>query len=821
MAPEKSFKDPVEALAPVLKNLVRLSSTLNQQDLLFYNSIDQEVNSQSMESNSALIDVMNRLTSSALTITPDLHAEDLKIKENGDEQNFNVISNVLDTLFENVEIQLDNFYNKKETSAVATSDDIVDDGYTYLDENDAKNGINQQQSKGKPQSSNIDKPQLDFIENVDNFETGPFKPLITTKPNAIKPFGEVMQICEPTDDIPSHYENPYSYEIMNCEYPEWILSSHSDEYISTPWKGSEKAIWISEPIQLKDVVLELSKSKVIAIDLEHHDYRTYHGLTSLMQITSESKIDYLIDPLSPNLRPHLQLLNEVFTDPSIVKVLHGAFMDIIWLQRDLGLYIVSLFDTFHASKQLNLGKHSLAFLLEKYVKFKTSKKWQLADWRIRPLSNEMKDYAKADTHFLIEVFYKMQKELLKIPDAMQRTLYESRKVSNRRFEYSTFEPLNLRTMKSPQVVSTNSSVPLLPDIQDKICSLNFTNRDLPWTWLILSNGVQSDRKPLLEILYKWRDQKARKDDESPRYIMSDFILMSLVNSFDVISPNSKPEDITNSLVLEVINKSAKFGSGIYIRKCIDELVLVIRNAVTELSGFDLKVLEDVNNFTNDKASADGLAVVDEDHIYESIKDVNKLQNDFQSLISSMASNGVKLQNINSRVKVIKEEESPFAIEYQANGNGKTIEHINDRIQDVVEYFQEDQAQIVELDIEEEDIAAEEEEKRQYEAKKELQKKVIEEKEEIVTLRKRKQFEPGQGNKKRKPEDDMKLDFLDFNKSVMGNVVEDKKRRRGKQPKQQPSFDPYSRIDSANGAIPQLKKQKRVDRGRNAVIKKRK
>eukprot|EP01047_Picozoa_sp_COSAG01_P090396 COSAG01_NODE_22254_length_864_cov_1.193464_1_plen_92_part_00 len=41
----------------------------------------------------------------------------------------------------------------------------------------------------------------------------------------------------------------------------------------------------------------------------------------------------------------MQLLLPVFSDPAVVKVLHGADSDIVWLQRDFGLYIVNLFDT--------------------------------------------------------------------------------------------------------------------------------------------------------------------------------------------------------------------------------------------------------------------------------------------------------------------------------------------------------------------------------------------------------------------------------------------------------------------------------------------
>jgi exosome complex exonuclease RRP6 len=58
-------------------------------------------------------------------------------------------------------------------------------------------------------------------------------------------------------------------------------------------------------------------------------------------------------------------------------------MDIVWLQRDLGLYVVGLFDTHHASQALGYQGGSLAFLLKKFINFDADKKYQLADWRIR------------------------------------------------------------------------------------------------------------------------------------------------------------------------------------------------------------------------------------------------------------------------------------------------------------------------------------------------------------------------------------------------------------------------------------------------------
>ena len=126
---------------------------------------------------------------------------------------------------------------------------------------------------------------------------------------------------------------------------------------------------------------ELRKAREIAIDLEHHDVRSYLGLVSLMQISTREK-DWIVDTLKP-WREDLQILNAVFADPDIVKVLHGAFMDIMWLQRDLGLYVVGLFDTFHAVSALGYKKRSLAFLLKKFVNFDAQKQYQLADWRTR------------------------------------------------------------------------------------------------------------------------------------------------------------------------------------------------------------------------------------------------------------------------------------------------------------------------------------------------------------------------------------------------------------------------------------------------------
>lgn len=65
-----------------------------------------------------------------------------------------------------------------------------------------------------------------------------------------------------------------------------------------------------------------------------------------MQISTKDK-DYLIDTLVPEVRESLGILNIVFCDPNILKIFHGAESDIVWLQKDFGIYVVNIFDTFH------------------------------------------------------------------------------------------------------------------------------------------------------------------------------------------------------------------------------------------------------------------------------------------------------------------------------------------------------------------------------------------------------------------------------------------------------------------------------------------
>ena len=65
---------------------------------------------------------------------------------------------------------------------------------------------------------------------------------------------------------------------------------------------------------------KLQQVEEIAVDLEHHRYRSFNGFVCLMQISTRLE-DFVVDTLL--LREELEKLNEIFTDPGVIKVAHN------------------------------------------------------------------------------------------------------------------------------------------------------------------------------------------------------------------------------------------------------------------------------------------------------------------------------------------------------------------------------------------------------------------------------------------------------------------------------------------------------------------
>jgi exosome complex exonuclease RRP6 len=160
---------------------------------------------------------------------------------------------------------------------------------------------------------------------------------------------------------------------------------------------------------LRAATARLAAATEVAVDLESHSYRSFQGFVCLIQLSTRSE-DIVIDALK--LRAHVgPALAPVFADPAIVKVLQGAEGDVAALQRDFGVFVVNMFDTEQAGRVLGHERTSLAALLERTADFTADKRWQLADWRLRPLAEQALHYARADTHFLLRCYDALRREL--------------------------------------------------------------------------------------------------------------------------------------------------------------------------------------------------------------------------------------------------------------------------------------------------------------------------------------------------------------------------------------------------------------------------
>lgn len=404
------------------------------------------------------------------------------------------MSDACDVLIERVEMSIDQAKGVPRQDAMFVNPHIT---FSMLGGNPDEN----RKKRSRIVHANIPLPQLSFKDKVDNSAT-PFKPKLTSKPNAIVPLKLELLTATNTamdqyassiglNDAPQHYyPHPYEHEIKTAQPQSWQLQEVSNP--SYPPLEETLCSWIDTPAELEEVARKLDQVTEIAIDLEAHAYRSYQGFVCLMQISTRTE-DFLIDTLE--LRSHLQILNSSFTNPKILKVLHGADGDVVWLQRDFGLYLVNMFDTGQAMRVLRLPKFSLAYLLKHLCNINANKTYQLADWRIRPLSADMLHYAREDTHYLLYMADRLRNDLLAQGEQTLLSVYKRS------------QDICLFRYEKPQY-SDESGWSLL-----KKHNRPFSN-------------TQND---VFLALNAWRDRVAREEDESVRFVLPDHMMFELAD----------------------------------------------------------------------------------------------------------------------------------------------------------------------------------------------------------------------------------------------------------------------------------------------------
>lgn len=158
---------------------------------------------------------------------------------------------------------------------------------------------------------------------------------------------DVEDVREDDDEERKRTLHPYHYELTHPSYPDHVFNlpvkPSLPSFLEMPLSGapaSSPLTFISTPKALLSMANTISSVTELAVDLEHHSYRSYKGFLALMQISTRQG-DFVVDLLVPEVREGLrqakgksagdseeahraseagQIIARVFADPSIIKV---------------------------------------------------------------------------------------------------------------------------------------------------------------------------------------------------------------------------------------------------------------------------------------------------------------------------------------------------------------------------------------------------------------------------------------------------------------------------------------------------------------------
>lgn len=178
MASEQSFNELKAGITSALISTTRTAAHISSEDLAFHRSINPEVDRLLEEQNRRLLAIVRDLNRSATagtdTVPPPL--ENVESIDDG----WRSIVDVIDNLLEKADACLDEYTGViKKLSPAHRHEAAVADAKRPLARHEYRN-------------QNILKPQRLFRRIPINDEANPFKPLLTSKPNARVPLDESL-----------------------------------------------------------------------------------------------------------------------------------------------------------------------------------------------------------------------------------------------------------------------------------------------------------------------------------------------------------------------------------------------------------------------------------------------------------------------------------------------------------------------------------------------------------------------------------------------------------------------------------------------------
>ncbi len=156
-------------------------------------------------------------------------------------------------------------------------------------------------------------------------------------------------------------------------------------------------VLVAKPENLARLVDFLAREPAVGVDTESNSLHAYRERVCLIQFSTPAH-DYILDPLA---LVDLSALGPLFADPVQQKIFHAAEYDLICLKRDYGFKFANVFDTMVAARTLGWPRLGLAAILQERFGVAMNKRFQRANWGERPLTDELLDYARLDTRYLV------------------------------------------------------------------------------------------------------------------------------------------------------------------------------------------------------------------------------------------------------------------------------------------------------------------------------------------------------------------------------------------------------------------------------------
>lgn len=272
-------------------------------------------------------------------------------------------------------------------------------------------------------------------------------------------------------------------------------------------------VWVDTPEALELLAADLERQFRIAVDTESNSLHAYRERVCLIQFSTE-ETDYLLDPFAfADLAP----LAPIFEDQNIEKIFHAVEYDVICLYRDYGIVCNNIFDTMMAARTLGYPAVGLGSLLAEKFGVEVNKRHQKADWGRRPLSRDMLEYARLDTHYLIA----------------------------------------LRDLLATELVEKKLTAYAAEDF-DRLGRVIFSHHPThrpAWERISGAQDLSPAQLAILDELCNWRDRTAEKLDRPPFKVIRDDKLLALSQATPASRTALAEAGLTN-LQIE------RFGSGL-------------------------------------------------------------------------------------------------------------------------------------------------------------------------------------------------------------------------------------------------------------------